>query len=76
MTQNTESPDTPEGFIAMKQLVLPWGLSDTEGEEVTSLVMREGRITARLQHPHVIAVHDVVQHNGHPCLIMESAVSP
>jgi serine/threonine protein kinase len=58
-------------IVAMKQLVLPWGLSDTDGDEVTSLVMREGRITARLQHPHVIAVHDVVQHYGQPCLIME-----
>lgn len=58
-------------MVAIKQLALPWGLSDTDGDEVTRLVMREGRITARLQHPHVIAVHDVVQHYGHPCLIME-----
>jgi serine/threonine protein kinase len=56
-------------IVAIKQLVLPLGEND--GDEVTSLVMREGRITARLQHPHVIAVHDVVEHYGYPCLIME-----
>lgn len=58
-------------IVAIKQLVLPSGLSDTERDEVTRLAMREGRITARLQHPHVIAVHEVVQHYRHPCLIME-----
>lgn len=58
-------------IVAIKQLVVPSGLSATAGDEVTSLVMREGRITARLQHPHAIAIHDVVQHYGHPCLIME-----
>jgi serine/threonine protein kinase len=58
-------------IVAIKQLVLPSGLSATDSDEVTSLVMREGRITARLQHPHAIAIHDVVVHYGHPCLIME-----
>ncbi|HET9257696.1 MAG TPA: serine/threonine-protein kinase, partial [Pseudonocardiaceae bacterium] len=57
--------------VAMKRLVLPLGLVKAEGEEVASLVMREGRIAARLQHPHVIAVYDVVEHCGRPCLIME-----
>jgi serine/threonine protein kinase len=33
--------------------------------------MREGRIAARLKHPNAIAVHDVVEHDGKPCLIME-----
>jgi serine/threonine protein kinase len=34
-------------------------------------VIRKARITARLQHPQVIAVHDVVLHHGYPCLIMK-----
>ena len=33
--------------------------------------MREARINARLQHPHVVAVFDVVEHEGQPCLVME-----
>jgi len=56
-------------IVAIKQLVVPVG--ETDGDDVTSRVMREGRIAARLQHPHVIAVHDVVVHYGYPCLIME-----
>ena len=57
--------------VAVKQLVLPARLSDTETDEAHCWAMREGRITARVQHPHVITVHDVVQHHGQPCLIME-----
>jgi serine/threonine protein kinase len=58
-------------IVAIKQLVVPSVLSDADGDEVTSLMIREARLTARLQHPHVIAVHDVVLHHGYPCLVME-----
>ncbi|MDQ4093102.1 MAG: serine/threonine protein kinase, partial [Actinomycetota bacterium] len=57
--------------VAIKQLVLSSSLSDLETKEVNSRAMREGRITARVQHPHVVTVHDVVEHHGQPCLIME-----
>jgi eukaryotic-like serine/threonine-protein kinase len=57
--------------VAIKQLLLPPGLSDIRAEEANRRAMREGRITARLQHPHVVAVYDVVEHEGQPCLIME-----
>jgi eukaryotic-like serine/threonine-protein kinase len=57
--------------VAIKQLVLPSRLRDTGTGEASCWAMREGRITARVQHPHVITVHDVVQHRGQPCLIME-----
>lgn len=57
--------------VAIKQLVLSSTLSDLETKEVTSRAMQEGRITARVQHPHVVTVHDVVEHHGQPCLIME-----
>ena len=33
--------------------------------------MREGRIGARLQHPHVISMFDVVVHDERPWLVME-----
>ena len=33
--------------------------------------MREGRIAAKLHHPNAIAVFDVVDEHGAPCLIME-----
>jgi serine/threonine protein kinase len=56
--------------VAIKQLLLA-RLSGREADEANRRAMREGRITARLQHPHAIAVHDVAEHEGQPCLIME-----
>lgn len=38
-------------------------------------IVREGRIAARLRHPHVVTVHDVVEHGGKPCLVMEFLAS-
>jgi serine/threonine protein kinase len=57
--------------VVVKQLLLPPRLSESEADEANRRAMREGRITARLHHPHAIAVYDVVEHQGQPCLIME-----
>ena len=53
--------------VAVKQL---WPGPGPD-EESRQRVMREGRIAARLRHPHVITVHDVAEHNGQPALVME-----
>ncbi|MCP2165745.1 hypothetical protein LX83_002603 [Goodfellowiella coeruleoviolacea] len=57
--------------VAVKQLLLQPGLSEAEAEEARQRSMREGRIAARLQHPHAIAVYDVAEADGQPWLIME-----
>ena len=57
--------------VAVKQLVLQPGLSETESNEAIQRAMREGRIAARLHHPNAITVFDVVEENGAPCLVME-----
>ena len=57
--------------VAIKQVLLPSALSDIEADEANRRAMREGRITARLHHPHAIAVFDVVEYEGQPFLIME-----
>jgi serine/threonine protein kinase len=57
--------------VAIKQLLLPARLSDVEADEANRRAMREGRITARLHHPHAIVVYDVVENEGQPCLVME-----
>ncbi|MDQ4032931.1 MAG: serine/threonine protein kinase, partial [Actinomycetota bacterium] len=61
--------------VVIKQLLLPPRLSESEADEAHRRAMREGRITARLHHPHAIAVYDVVEHKGQPCLIMEYLAS-
>jgi eukaryotic-like serine/threonine-protein kinase len=40
-------------------------------EESRQRILREGRIGARLQHPHVISMFDVVVHDDSPWLVME-----
>ncbi|MBA3574760.1 MAG: serine/threonine protein kinase [Pseudonocardiales bacterium] len=61
--------------VAVKQLLLQSGLSAQESEESRARAMREGRIAARLQHPHAISVFDVALgpdgNEGDPWLVME-----
>ena len=62
--------------VAVKQLLLQPGAPgfDTQGQEFDEArqrIMREGRLAARLQHQHAIAVFDVVLHNDTPWLVME-----
>lgn len=57
--------------VAVKQLLLPGGLSPDEAAKAKQKVTREGRIAARLQHPHAIMVYDVAEDSGQPYLIME-----
>jgi eukaryotic-like serine/threonine-protein kinase len=60
--------------VAVKQLLLQPGLPgfDNKGyEEAKQRILREGRLAARLQHPHTISVFDVVLHDDAPWLVME-----
>jgi serine/threonine protein kinase len=57
--------------VAVKQLRAPLGMSSAQIEQAHSRARREARIAARLQHPHAVALYDVVDHEGRPCLVME-----
>ena len=60
--------------VAVKQLLLQPGIPgfDPKGyEEAKQRILREGRLAARLQHPHTISVFDVVLHDDAPWLVME-----
>ncbi|HTF48928.1 MAG TPA: serine/threonine-protein kinase [Pseudonocardia sp.] len=62
--------------VAVKQLLLQpgapgFGTQGQELDEARQRIMREGRLAARLQHQHAIAVFDVVLHNDTPWLVME-----
>jgi serine/threonine protein kinase len=57
--------------IALKQLQLSPSLSQEERDEALARTMREARLAARLHHPNVVSVYDVVDENGAPCLVME-----
>ncbi|MFJ6676126.1 protein kinase [Actinosynnema sp. NPDC091369] len=46
-------------------------LNATDSPSAVERIVREGRVAARLRHPHAVTVHDVVEHGGKPCLVME-----
>ena len=45
--------------VAIKELLMQPGLLETDAQTARDRAMREGRIAARLQHPHAIHVYDV-----------------
>ena len=52
--------------VAVKQLA-----HENADPAATARAGREARLSARLRHAHVVTVHDVVDHDGRPYLIME-----
>jgi eukaryotic-like serine/threonine-protein kinase len=57
--------------VAIKRLLVRYAVSEEQSEETQRRAMREARIAARLQHRNAIAMFDVVEDDGDPCLIME-----
>lgn len=57
--------------VAIKQLLLQPGLEPEQADQARQRAMREGRVAARLHHPHAISVYDVVVDDGLPVLVME-----
>ena len=46
-------------------------LQSAPGEEATRRLVREGRAAARLNHPGIAAVHDIIEDGGHSFIVME-----
>lgn len=57
--------------VAVKELVFPPGLGGHEKEVMRGRVMREARTAARLSHPGVVRIFDVVEAEERPWIVME-----
>jgi len=52
--------------VAIKEIALPFGLSDNDRQELRQRTLREARAAARLNHPNVIKIYDVVNGEVRP----------
>jgi serine/threonine protein kinase len=57
--------------VALKEISYPVYLTDEERAVLRERTLREARAAARLEDPHVVAIHDVIEEDGHPWLVME-----
>jgi Protein kinase domain/Domain of unknown function (DUF4352) len=62
--------------VAVKEVALPAGLPDREQAAVRERALREARAAARLNHPSVVTLHDVVDATGRLFLVMELVDAP
>ncbi|GAA4496222.1 hypothetical protein GCM10023191_037980 [Actinoallomurus oryzae] len=57
--------------VAVKEIRLPAGLDDEQVVALRARTLREARAAARLSHPGIVTVHEVVRDDGRPWIVME-----
>ncbi|ROO89904.1 serine/threonine protein kinase [Actinocorallia herbida] len=62
--------------IAVKEVTFGPGLSQREKDVLKQRTLREAKASARLNHPNVVTVHDVVEEEGRPWIVMELVPAP
>ncbi|HEY2795651.1 MAG TPA: serine/threonine-protein kinase, partial [Micromonosporaceae bacterium] len=57
--------------VAVKEVLLPEGLSEDDAAEVRLRTLREARTAGKVSHPNVIKVYDVIYAENRPWIVME-----
>lgn len=57
--------------IAVKEIRQDSGLTAAQRRELRERMLREGRMAARVSHPSVATIHDAIEVDGRPWIIME-----
>ncbi|NGO73784.1 serine/threonine protein kinase [Streptomyces sp. SB3404] len=60
-----------ERDVAVKEPRVPDQLTEAERQTVHQRMLREARTAARIDHPSVVTIHDVVMEDGRPWIVME-----
>ena len=57
--------------VAVKEIVWPPHLDTDERDIARRRALREAQMAARLSHPNVVIIYDIVEEDGRPWLVME-----
>jgi hypothetical protein len=62
--------------VAVKEIILPAEMEDAVREAGRCRAVREAQLAARLRHPNVVGVYDIVEDDGRPAIVMELVPFP
>jgi serine/threonine protein kinase len=62
--------------VAIKEAIRPPGLTDEEWRVLRQRSLHEAQAAARLHHPNIVAVYDVLSHDDRPWIVMQLVPYP
>ena len=57
--------------VAVKEMIWPPHLTEQEQQMACRRATREAQVAGRLSHRNIVRIYDIVEEDGHPCIVME-----